>query len=552
MARSPLFGRLQQIARRAGASRATQTSFSRRDLLRASVFAGAGVAVSRLSSACATEEPPRRLPKVAVIGAGIAGLHCAYRLQQTGLDVTVYEASTRVGGRIYTLRRRFPDQQVVEMGGELIDTNHRFMHGLVEELGLTLDDRTADAPAGQVVDTWFVNGAAVSEATIVEQFTEVAPAMLADMEAADSDDTSYETLDNTPLSEWLDDRAPVAMYPELHAVLTAAYRGEFGLECAEQSALNLIYLIGSDEPDPFRIFGESDERYHVRGGNDLITSALAEALGDRVRTERMLVAVQDDGDGYALTLRDENGEDELVGCDRLVLALPFSVLREVDLTALTLSDDKRTVIDELGYGNNTKVMAAFSRRVWQLDHNASGASTTDLSYQQTWDTSIGQDGAHGILTNFLGGDRALEAGAGTAEAWIQSVLPDMDRVFPGVADAYVADSAVRMHWPTYPLTKGSYTCYRPGQWAFWGTEGLREGNVHFCGEHTSPEFQGWMEGAAETGGRVAMEILDDLGIALPAGLAALIDDDVAPGESALLASRRFPKRFMRMRAKRAA
>ena len=69
-----------------------------------------------------------------------------------------------------------------------------------------------------------------------------------------------------------------------------------------------------------------------------------------------------------------------------------------------------------------------------------------------------------------------------------------------------------MHWPTHPHTLGSYACYRPGQWAFYGLEGAREGNVHFCGEHTSLEFQGFMEGAAETGLLVATAILDDLGI----------------------------------------
>lgn len=551
MARSPLFARLRLIARRAGAQRPVHTTFTRRTFLQASAIASVGV--SSLSAACGTEELPRRPTKVAVIGAGIAGLHCAYRLQQAGLDVTVYEASTRAGGRMFTARGMFPDNQVAELGGELIDSNHRFMHALVEELGLTLDDRTADTPSSYVADTWFVLGAVVSEATIVAQFTDVASAMLADMEAADSDDASYEMLDNTPLSQWLDERVPSATHPELHAVLTAAYRGEFGLECDEQSALNLIYLIGSDEPDPFRIFGESDERYHVHGGNDLITTGLAEALAGRVKTGRTLTAAQDDGDGYAITLRDANGDEELVGCDRLVFALPFSVLREVDLSALALSDEKRTIIDELGYGTNTKVMGAFDRRVWLLDHNASGACTTDLPMQQSWDTSIGQDGDTGILTNFLGGDQGLASGEGTAEAWFIGVLPDLEQVFPGTSAAYVANSAVRMHWPTYPFTKASYTCYRPGQWAFWGTEGLREGNVHFCGEHTSPEFQGWMEGGAETGGRVAMEILEDLGIALPPELAAVIDEDVALSESALtVTSRRFPKRFVRVRSKRAA
>src|SRR5690606_9736247 len=94
---------------------------------------------------------------------------------------------------------------------------------------------------------------------------------------------------------------------------------------------------------------------------------------------------------------------------------------------------------------------------------------------------------------------------------------------PGTADKYVAGSAIRQHWPSYEHTKGSYGCYKVGQWGFWGTEGAREGNQHFCGEHCSEDFQGYMEGGAETGALVAAEVLDDLGREYPPALAMLVD-----------------------------
>jgi hypothetical protein len=105
-----------------------------------------------------------------------------------------------------------------------------------------------------------------------------------------------------------------------------------------------------------------------------------------------------------------------------------------------------------------------------------------------------------------------------------------------------------MHWLSYRYARGSYTCYQPGQWSFWQLEGKREGNLHFCGEHTSADFQGWMEGAAETGAFVAAEILNDLGVAYPEALAALLSEklpqptweleSVPSGEKSLLARRR--------------
>src|SRR6185436_5215891 len=120
------------------------------------------------------------------------------------------------------------------------------------------------------------------------------------------------------------------------------------------------------------------------------------------------------------------------------------------------------------------------------------------------------------------GDLGLAIGQADEEDWYRSVAAELDFVFPGVRDAYVDGSARRMHWPSAPYARGSYTCYTPGQWSFWQLEGVREGNLHFCGEHTSPDFQGWMEGAAETGAFVAAEVLNDLGIAYPAGLAAIL------------------------------
>jgi monoamine oxidase len=116
---------------------------------------------------------------------------------------------------------------------------------------------------------------------------------------------------------------------------------------------------------------------------------------------------------------------------------------------------------------------------------------------------------------------------GTAESQAQMVLPWIELVYPGSAAKYVPNSAIRQHWPTYPHTKGSYASYKLGQWSFFGLEGAREENQHFCGEHCSEDFQGYMEGGAETGAMVAAEILDDLGVAQPPVLAGILSMLVA-------------------------
>ncbi|MEN9579855.1 MAG: hypothetical protein RJA70_2864 [Pseudomonadota bacterium] len=517
----------------------------------ASLSAGLLGCSSGDSEAEAPDEKPAAVdPKderVLVIGAGMAGLHCAYRLKQAGVDVHLYEASDRAGGRMFTGRGLFPNKQVCELGGEFIDSNHRFMLGLVEEFGLQLRDRSEYLPEGTALDTWFVSGKVIAESQIVEQFEQVAGQILADLEAADSDDDEYTRLDETSLATYLAKVVPKKRYPELHAVLDSAYRGEFGLETSEQSSLNLIYLIDAETADPFRIFGDSDERYHVVGGNDGLTAALASELSAELTLGRRLIGATKAPNGFRVAFSSGDNKQTEVSCERIVFALPFTTLRGVALEGLELSESKLEIIDQLGYGTNAKIMGGFSSPVWRNQHQASGSATTDLPLlQQVWDSSLGQPGSHAILTHFVSGEQGALSGEGSAEEWYAARLDDLDAVFPGAKAEYLEDSAVRMHWPSNKNTLGSYACYKPGQWAYWGTEGLPEGKVHFCGEHTSAEFQGWMEGAAETGGRVAVEILNALKLPLPKALKALVDDETAlPDQMLKFASWRFPRRAWR-------
>lgn len=504
MPRSALFSRLSSLVREA-AGHPPGHGIDRRTLLQlAAASTGAGMLTGL--PGCGGDG------RVAVVGAGLAGMHCAWRLHEAGVDVTVFEASERVGGRTFTGRGLYPEDQICELGGELVDTNHVTMWTLAEELGLTLDDRAVDLGANTVPEVWWVDGVAVPDAQIVEEFKQVAPAIAADFDAAETDDAAFTALNQQSLKDYLLAKVPPDQFKALHSVLDSAYRGEFGLENDQQSALNLIYLIDAVTPDPFRIFGDSDERYHTHEGNDAYCTRMAADLGERVRLQTRLTGAHDAArHRITLVLEGPDGtfEDTF---DHVVFALPFSLLRTCDLADLTLTDEKRQIIRELAFGTNAKVMGGFSRRVWKVDHDALGSATTDLSFQQCWSTSIGQAGESGILTDFLGGQAGIACGEGTAEDWFTSVLPDLERVWPGMEAAYTAGSAVRMHWPTAPWSLMSYTCYTPGQWDFWSLEGVREGNAHFCGESCSLDFQGWMEGAAETGGLVAAEILEELGL----------------------------------------
>jgi monoamine oxidase len=518
-------------------------ALSRRRFMVGGTLAGTAAVLS----GCTLEDEPAVDVEIAVVGAGMAGTHCAYRLAIAGLDVRLYEATERVGGRMWTSRDGHPDGQLAELGGELIDSNHATLWCLSDEFGIELDDRSVGAPTG---DTWVVGGVVVPDATIVEQFTAVAAEIAAAVEAADTDDDAYATLDETTLADYLDEVVPVTSYPELHAVLTAAYRGEFGLETSQQSALNLIYLIGSDDPDPFRIFGESDERWHAHGGSDTFVTRLAEGIDDdRIVLEHALTELHAVGDSYELVFTGPEGE-LVVRARHVVLAIPWTILRTIELGEAGLSAEKRALIDTLGYGANAKLMGWFADPLWRTQYGASGSLTSDGPIQQTWDTAIGQTGTAAVMTNFLGGDAAAGMTATAVQSWwATTILPELDAIWPGVSTGFMADSPISMLWPSYAWTLASYTCYLPGQWATWATEGEREGNVHFCGEHCSADFQGWMEGAAETGALVAAALIEEYGAELSPELSCILASKLVveqPGFDGKLSAR------PRWRARRAA
>ncbi len=522
MGRTPLFRLLQRAAAIARASRHVRLPLDElQDVVRAQridrrrrrLLQGAGA--SALLAGCRSMPAPMRAGKgeeVAIVGAGIAGLTAAWRLRQQGVRVRVYEAQNRIGGRMLSLRNHFADGQVIELGGELIDTGHARIRTLAGELGLTLDD-LLDGDTDH--ETFFFEGRAIGEAEIVRAFVPVAAAIERDLAAAGDGDYDYtdgnpkfRELDALSIAQWFD-RDGVRGW--LRKLLDVAYTTEMGLEIDQQSALNFLTFIGTEAKDAFKIFGSSDERFHVRGGNDLIPQALAAKLADAIEPGHVLEALRGDADGYVLSFRKGEATRD-VRAAQVVLALPFTLLRKLRID-VELPPRKRQAIQQLAYGTNAKLMIGFARRTWR-EHGANGASMSDLRYQTSWDTSRKQGGNAGALTNFTGGRHGVELGQGTPKQQADAAVRDLERVFPGIAAARGNASEARMHWPSNPWVLGSYACFRPGDWSsIGGVMGESVGGLHFAGEHCSVEAQGFMEGGCESGELAAQAILLQQGVA---------------------------------------
>jgi len=445
-------------------------------------------------------------PAVAIVGAGIAGLSAARELGNAGYRPPVFEASGRVGGRILTAHNLFGADLHTELGGEFIDSIHANMLDLADEFGLELLDAHADAATLAEENTFFFEGKRLTMAHLVEGIKPYVSRIQADY-ATIPDQIGYQNpkpcpLDNLSIDEYL---AKIGLTGWVARFIQVAYTGEMGLDAAQQSALNLLYYLGPIKlkGNSYELFGESDERYKVKGGMDQITKGLADQLlPDQLRLDHVLTAVR-------LT---PNSRYELVfagglpsfQADIVILALPVSTLRLVDLSALALPDAQRKFIAELGMGTNSKLMMAYNSRPWR-EAGCTGYLFTDKIHNG-WDNTQMQGGNKGPggYTVFMGG----KAGADLAVEQANAMRAELAKVWPDAANASMPKAQVQ-NWSKQPHALGSYACYMPGQYnTLYGAGGLPHKNhLFFCGEHLSDEFQGYMEGGAETGIQAAKAAL---------------------------------------------
>jgi monoamine oxidase len=292
-------------------------------------------------------------------------------------------------------------------------------------------------------------------------------------------------------------------------MLDVAYNIEYGAETTVQSSLNMLYLLGYAGPGQFRTFGKSNEKFHIRGGNDQIPTTLAAKLGSQITTSAELTSIKKNSDGtYTLTFANGPGSFTKVA-DHVVLALPFTMLRDVSFSKAGFNAVKTTAINELGMGTNAKIHLQFASRFWR-DQGCTGETYSDRGYQNTWEVSRAQAGKSGLLVWYTGGNPGVAVGSGTAESQAATFLKQVEPVLPGAA-AQWNGKVTRDWWPGNPWTKGSYSYWRAGQYTkFSGAESEPSGTCHFAGEHTSQDFQGYLQGGVESGERAAAEILADL------------------------------------------
>lgn len=429
---------------------------------------------------------------IIVAGAGLAGLAAAVQLQQRGAKVTVVEARDRVGGRVWTRRDGFDDGQHAEAGGDLIDPDQDAIRRLVKDVGLTLSP---------ILRGGFAYVRQTSRAPVIERaaaagglWAQLARAAEPWVQAHRVNERRWEgpiarRLAEQSVADWLDDI-------KADRQLRARLRGMRGFFLADPEHLSLLALVDQLAAESSAL----DHFYRIKGGNDRLATALAGALREPVHYHSTVCAVTQRGVVARVTLRCRGGQSHMAA-DAVVLALPATIVRRLVFTP-PLPAPQGKAFRDLPYGAATKTLLQFDRRFWRRPGKPL-AYGTDLPIGAIWDGNEAQRGRGGILTLLAGGSASRDTQGLVAQGGPEALAVRLRWL--GAAKA-VLRASHQVTWEDDPFVRGGYAVFPPGydpEQRAWLSK--PHGRMLFAGEHTSLRWQGYMNGAVESGWRAASE-----------------------------------------------
>jgi monoamine oxidase len=483
---------------------------TRRNFLRTGLL-GAGAATAyRLPGARAVTaglsslaEQGSAKKKIAILGAGLAGLVAALELTEAGHDVNILEANTRPGGRVYTLREPFSDGLFAEAGAGRIPDWHELTHRYIKLCGL----ETEPFQPATGKNVLLLRGQRYE----LESEDDLPLAKLPFALSADERSLTLGGLQARYIDPILktigDPLSPSWPSAQVAQLDSRTWGEELSSRGASQGAVDLLLALAGFADDSALDYFRDDLGHRgaknlsrIKGGNDELPRALAAKLSGKILYGAEVVRIQHSASNAWISFR-QAGLQRAFLADCVVCTIPFSVLRHMEVSPAWPAE-KREVIDKLYMDPVVRVFAQTRRRFWEAKGLTGWASTDDPL--DIWQPTFSQPGRRGILHIYPEDGEALKLSALPAEERNRQGIAAMLRVFPDLNEHL--ESVYQWAWGDQPFARGAYAIFEKGQTLPWGKI-TREpvGRVHFAGEHTSV-FSGWMQGAIESGLRVAREV----------------------------------------------
>ena len=475
----------------------TRRSFIKRPSAASSLAALSPLSISSIFQSSSDDK------RIIVIGAGLAGLSCAYELDQAGLNVILIEARSRPGGRVRTYRDPFADNLYAEMGAEYVDSTDYVVKRYCKKFGLKV------LPAKQY-DGVYVRGRRLSMKGIQSgtdslPFEGIQKGKLFGQEVQyiqkwidlvkQKGETSPEVLalDNISVEEVLKKGGAPKDIIDLYTYTNAT---EATSVPSRMSALNMILANSRTSA-----FSENTVEGRIFGGNDQLPKAFAKRLGTKIKYNRSLQSLAFNSKRITANVI-EDGKPKSIKAIKCVLALPASILRSVKIDP-GFSSEKTNCIQKQQYGHVMKIAMQYRKRFWDENNSIGQRVFTDTPLRRIYHFSIDQPGPRGILLTFTSGEDAKKIGRFNENRRMKVAQNTCKNIWPEAPKHW--ENGITKYWNEDPFIKASYSLAGVGQKGYREILAKSEGPVHFAGEHTALH-RASMNGAIESGLRVAQEV----------------------------------------------
>ncbi|WP_440603683.1 flavin monoamine oxidase family protein [Bacillus sp. GB_SG_008] len=456
-----------------------------------------------------------QVPKhIIIVGAGLAGLVGASLLKEAGHKVTILEANDRIGGRVYTVRSPFNNGLYFNAGSMRIPDVHTLTSAYIQKFGLSTNRFINRTP----LDIIYANGIK-TRLNIFEQNPSVLKyPVMPNERGKTAEELMLSVLQpiinfikQDPVKNWFVIEKQYRKY-SLGFVLNS-YLSDGAIDMIG-ILLDMEAYMGMSVVEVLRemiFFTSTNEFYEITGGMDVLPQSFLPQLKENILFHQKVTAIIQQNESVTIrSIYEKTSEQFMVTGDRAIITIPFSALRFVKIEPFdSFSYYKRRAIRELNYIVATKIAIEFKSRFWERIGQYGGKSITDLPIRFTYYPSYGiqTTGAAVVLASYTWADEALTWDSLSNEERIQYALKNLAELYGNqVYSEFV--SGASFSWSQSHYSCGAFTAFEPGQeLELYPYIKIPEGRVHFAGEHTTVTH-GWMQGAIESGIRVAYEVND--------------------------------------------